>query len=430
MPIDASIPMMGRPVEIENPINSFAKIQQLNAYSRQNALADMQLQNMQQTMNDQRQLRQIAMDSFDPATGKLDNKKYRAGLAGIGAYQQLSELDKTELEQQEKQGKISKSALENTQLRLTLVGQTAGALRASGANRDQVLQAVSSLARDGVIPAEEAAQIMGRVPNDPASLDQWLYQAQISALDTKSQLPSYTTNDDGGNLLVRENMPGKAPTTVETLKKSPTPGDMLADKRGWEDIGLKKEKFNYDQRNDTLNRDVTIRGQNMTDSRQRENIGINRERLAFEREKENAKPGSPQSRAKDAKALSGLLDNAEVLIKESTGSYAGNVLDTAAQSVGYGTKGAKAIAKLKVLESDLILRMPKLSGPQSNLDLQLYRDAAARIADPNVPRSIRLEALKTLRDINDKYKYSNFSPDAAPDAPSGSSVEVDFGSLK
>jgi hypothetical protein len=405
MPIDASIPLMGKPIEIENPVNALAKIQQLNTLSRQNALADMQLQNMQQTMADQRQLRQVATDAFDPASGKLDNKKLRSGLASMGAYQQLQELDNAELNRLEKQGKIDKSTVENAQLKLSLLGQTAGALRASGASRDQVVEAVGSLARDGVIPSEEAVQMISRIPSDPAALNQWLHQAQLWALDAKSQLPTYTTTDVGGQVLVREQVPGKAPTTVGSLKKSPTPGEQMSNQRGWADLKLKQE-----------------------------NVGINRDRLALEREKEAARAGSAQSRARDAQALSGLIDDAEALIKQSTGSYTGNVIDTAAQTVGYGTKGANAIAKLKVIESNLILKMPKMSGPQSDRDVQLYRQAAAQIGDPTVPRSTRTSALQTLRDINEKYKTSNFmsdmSPDTSPNTLSGLGGEVDWGSLK
>jgi len=243
MPIDASIPLMGKPIEIENPVNALAKIQQLNTLSRQNALADIQLQNMQQTMADQRQLRQVATDAFDPASGKLDNKKLRSGLASMGAYQQLQELDNAELNRLEKQGKIDKSTIENAQLKFSLLGQTAGALRASGASRDQVVEAVGSLARDGVIPSEEAVQMISRIPSDPAALNQWLHQAQLWALDAKSQLPTYTTTDVGGQVLVREQVPGKAPTTVGSLKKSPTPGEQMTNQRGWAELGLKQQEL-------------------------------------------------------------------------------------------------------------------------------------------------------------------------------------------
>jgi hypothetical protein len=62
--------------------------------------------------------------------------------------------------------------------------------------------------------------------------------------------------------------------------------------------------------------------------------------------------------------------------------------------------------------------MPRLEGPQSNLDQQLYREAAGQIGDPTVPKGTKKAALKTIRDIQSRYpdafgELQNHTPSGA-----------------
>jgi len=47
--------------------------------------------------------------------------------------------------------------------------------------------------------------------------------------------------------------------------------------------------------------------------------------------------------------------------------------------------------------------MPRLEGPQSNLDQQLYREAAGQIGNPNVPPQTKKAAIETIRKIQNSY---------------------------
>jgi len=110
-----------------------------------------------------------------------------------------------------------------------------------------------------------------------------------------------------------------------------------------------------------------------------------------------------QEKAAQAKKLPILINEAEKLIQGATGSYLGAGADIAARTVGISTEGAKNIASLKALEANLVLAMPRLEGPQSNLDQQLYREAAAQIGDPTVPADTKQAALNTIKRINTTY---------------------------
>lgn len=114
--------------------------------------------------------------------------------------------------------------------------------------------------------------------------------------------------------------------------------------------------------------------------------------------------GGIQTKGANADTVTGLLDQADSLVKTATGSPIGAGVDVAAGLFGKATEGAKATAQLKVIQAGLMLNMPRMEGPQSDRDVALYREAAASVGDSTVPRGIKQAALKTIRSIQDKYK--------------------------
>jgi hypothetical protein len=109
----------------------------------------------------------------------------------------------------------------------------------------------------------------------------------------------------------------------------------------------------------------------------------------------------------DANKTLTLLDEAEKLIPGSTGSGAGNIIDAIAGAGGYSTEGAKNIAALQTIAGQLTSSMPRMQGPQSDKDVQLYRQMAGDLANPTLPRDTRMAALKTIRRLNQKYAGGN-----------------------
>ena len=121
-----------------------------------------------------------------------------------------------------------------------------------------------------------------------------------------------------------------------------------------------------------------------------------------------------------AAAENGLLDVA-------TGSYLGNLVDTAAQFVGYGTEGAIANARMKPI-ADLVLKLvPRFEGPQAIPDVQSYKEAAGDLANPNLPTSVKkaaaAEIVRLLKDYPGQFEYAGDGGAAA-----GGNV-IDFNDL-
>lgn len=163
--------------------------------------------------------------------------------------------------------------------------------------------------------------------------------------------------------------------------------------------------------------------------------------IALEREKlaQQPKPTAEEAKKRlaDEKRVKDLdLAIAEVetvmkpggLIDQSTGSYLGNLIDTAAATIGVGTPGYIANAQLAPI-ADLVLKMvPRFEGPQSNYDVQSYKDAAGNLADPTVPNSVKKAAATEIVRLFRKYK-TQFEYAPGEVGPEGGGGVIDFNDL-
>lgn len=125
------------------------------------------------------------------------------------------------------------------------------------------------------------------------------------------------------------------------------------------------------------------------------------------------------TRTRDAGTVVDLLGRAERLVQVSTGSGLGAKRDEWAAQFGGSTPGGEAIAALRVLSGQLVSKMPRMEGPQSDADRLMYQQMAGDLANPNIPVRQRLAALRTLRELQQKYagpQAGSRGPQAAPRA--------------
>lgn len=129
--------------------------------------------------------------------------------------------------------------------------------------------------------------------------------------------------------------------------------------------------------------------------------------------------GGILTKGSNAVSTQGTIDIAEPLIDVATGSATGATRDKVAAWFGKATTGAEAIAELKVLQSSLMMAMPRMEGPQSDRDVQLYREAAGQIGDPTVPAAVKKAAVRTIKQIQDRYisRAATVDGQPAPQAP-------------
>lgn len=146
--------------------------------------------------------------------------------------------------------------------------------------------------------------------------------------------------------------------------------------------------------------------------------------------------GKTGDATKDANEAISIIDQAYPLLDSATGSYAGAGVDQVGRLIGVSTPGAQSASRLKALEGMLVSKMPKMSGPQSDKDVALYRQMAAVIGDETIPSATRKAALDTVREIQVRYAGDpNGGRQAPPPAPGqGQPVritnEADYAALK
>jgi hypothetical protein len=116
-----------------------------------------------------------------------------------------------------------------------------------------------------------------------------------------------------------------------------------------------------------------------------------------------AKTTEVQQKVSDAQSVIELLDVARPLIGKSTSSYGGAAVDHVARVFGASTEGSAAAAQLKALEGSLVSKMPKMSGPQSDKDVLLYKQMAGQIGDVTIPAENKMAAMQVIEEINRRY---------------------------
>lgn len=172
--------------------------------------------------------------------------------------------------------------------------------------------------------------------------------------------------------------------------KSMTPDGRAADARGWAANSIAQQRLAFDMRGgaDAL-KPKLVDGQWVTPP-----AGMQPGQTV---------PAMPSTAVKDANEALALIGQAREIIPKSTGSYFGSMVDQAGRAFGKSTPGDIAAGQLQALEGALVSKMPKMSGPQSDKDVALYKQMAGVIGDPTIPTERKLAALDTIEQIQKRY---------------------------
>lgn len=108
-------------------------------------------------------------------------------------------------------------------------------------------------------------------------------------------------------------------------------------------------------------------------------------------------------KTRGATTVIGLLNGIEDLIDQAHGGFFGNVYGGMEAAVGKRSEANIADSQLNVIAGALTSQMPKMSGPQSDKDVLLYRQMAGDIGNPNISAEAKKAAVATVRGIQDAY---------------------------
>ena len=346
--IDPNIALGFKQPQIENPVNAFARAQEVGV----NAL---KMQEMQRGVESQNKLRQLYSQGVDVSTPE--------GFKQIAAIDPATamKLRTDALQGRKLEGDIKKTGVETK-------------LKELDVQREQFGNLVFNPSDANITAHIEDSVLQGKIP--PAQAQSLL--AQVLPLDTARRKQFFT------------DMAVKAETRFQ--------GDIT--KRG-QDISAQTTRRGQDLQYapDVVANTVTDAAGNVTQfNRFGEVIGkpgaVGKPSATFEKTKT-----LQAQQSKDLTLLTKELESITKdggLIDQSTGSGAGRLRDVAAGFVGQSTTGSEAIARLKPI-ADMALKMvPRFEGPQSDKDTLSYREAAGQLADPSIPNATRKAAGREL----------------------------------
>lgn len=277
--------------------------------------------------------------------------------------------------------------------------------------------------RSGAMPQhglEQGIRQLQEASADPQSFAAWKARVQQAGQTIQQQMEMTAPKPTEMRL-------GNVVKIIDMNPRSQTFGKEVVQQQA---IGVSPDTVANNQTsiaNNATTNATTRRGQDLNDSRTRETNAVMREGQQTQVVNDptqgillvnkgtglvrpgvgiDGKPITAEAAAKRqaaAKNTLSILDEADKLIDEATGSYIGAGADQAARAFGKSTNGAVATAKLKVLEGNLMLAQPRMEGPQSDKDTALYHQMAGQIGDPTVPRELKKAAVETIRQLQTKY---------------------------
>lgn len=169
-----------------------------------------------------------------------------------------------------------------------------------------------------------------------------------------------------------------------------SPGERDASARGWASNALARERLSFDQGGGA--------GQEKPQYKDGQWVMPPRGMLPGQ-----SIPAMPPTGVRDANEALAIINQARKIIPKATGSYAGVAADHIGRAFGGSTDGDIATGQLQALEGALVAKMPKMSGPQSDKDVALYKQMAGVIGDPTITRKRKLAALQTVEEIQRRY---------------------------
>ena len=127
---------------------------------------------------------------------------------------------------------------------------------------------------------------------------------------------------------------------------------------------------------------------------------------------EERSAGEKSTRERQGRQMMSVMGDARRILQagRATESGIGNIRDAVGRVVGVSTVNAQDAARLEAMSGWLVANVPRMEGPQSNIDLQNYTTMAGKIGDRTVPIAERMAALEEVDRLQRKYADINGTP--------------------
>lgn len=340
------------------------------------------------------------------------NNLGRAGLAGLAGYSAADAM-------QQKQVKLDEAERVKKAIpglyRTGANGQTSfDALEAARMGIDPKLIAdYAAVPNAGRAKVKNTIYVPG-INGEKVAIQQDEYGSQVGEGRTAYVAPQMVDTGDTKQFVT--------PAAGQSFQVGMSPAEVLANQRGQQSLALRQQ-----------NNQILADANDINKEAQRTQIvaGADGVNYLVDKGTGSARPAmSPDGKpvvsgqaAEDARTRErNANDSAELItlardnLKGATGSGIGASADAAGRLFGYSSEGAQKAAKLEALGGALVMKMPRMEGPQSNLDQLLYREMAGKVGDRTVPVAEREAALQTVETLLTKYATNK------PEAPNSGNL--------
>jgi hypothetical protein len=394
MALDPSIALGVKPVEVQNPLNAFAQMSQIQNYQRQNELAN-------RAIEQEDALNRAYAASLDKTTGQINPNVLRQNVAGANLGSKLPAIEASLLTSRKLKTEVDKN---ETELRIQNANRAVKDI--AGFNtREEIIADIQRNLNLGNIDPTKAQQLIASVPQNPAEVAGWQLKTLRGILDAKDQLEqTFTSQDFGGGVRVIATPKyagggGAQMVSGSDIKKTMTPEGVATNERERQRIAQENTRIANAENpkavaRQTIASDGTVTNFNKFGEVVSTVKGAGKPSATYEKTEAQKKTLAADqklviSELKEAIKEGGLID-------VSTGSGAGRLVDMGAGFFGKATEGDIAIGRLQPI-ADLVLKtVPRFEGPQSDKDTASYKEAAGNLSNANLPRAKRKAAAEEI----------------------------------
>jgi hypothetical protein len=208
--IDSNIALGVKPLQVENPMNQYAALSQIQNAQNQNALAQFQLSTAKRAEESQNALSDVYKNAYDPTTGKVNNELIVKGLAERGAGHLIPKVQQDILAREKEAATLKKTNVETTGLefkqRIEKANKAISDIAALTSPQDAIAGIDRHLANGDIdqVKADQLKQSIAQAPN----FSTWRKTTLVNILDAKDNLEQQ--NREGqlkvsqGNLAVNQ----------------------------------------------------------------------------------------------------------------------------------------------------------------------------------------------------------------------------------
>lgn len=207
MPIDASIALGVKPVQLPDPVNQLARVLQVQGLQSQQQVNGLKMDEYRRGLERKNKMQEILGQEYAKPEER-ENALLRGGFVD-----EATKLSKERVDRVKSEAETEAKLVETANKRIDSWGNAMGFVR-QNPTPENAVAAVRHLVTMGIIPKEQAQSALSGISSDPQSIAQWATQGFQTALSAKDQLAKMQTSNIGGQTITQSIDPLTGRTTT------------------------------------------------------------------------------------------------------------------------------------------------------------------------------------------------------------------------